>query len=532
MNLPFGVLDGMARGLTVGDLRLADVAVDVELTTETVDDDLEVQLAHAGDDGLAGLLVGVDLEGRVLLGELGEADAHLVLLGLGLRLDRDVDDGVGELDGLEDDGVSLVAQRVTGTRVLETHGCDDVAGVAGLTVDTVVGVHLEDAAQALALVLGGVIHVAAGLGMARVDAEVGELADEGVGHDLECQRREGLVRISLASDGVAGLGLGTLDVGHVERAGEIVDDSVEELLDALVLVGGAHEDEVELVGDDALAKGRLQHVDGDVLLLEGELHDLVGEVSGRVEKLAALGSRELGELVGDGVQGLRIDHALVVFLEVPGGHRDEVDETPELVLGSHGNLGRDGRCAQAILHGVDGMEEVRAHAVVLVDEGDAGDVVVVGLAPDRLGLGLDACDGVEDRDGTVEDAQRALDLGREVDVTRGVDDLDDVVLPEARRSSAGDGDAALLLLDHPVHDGSAVVDLADLMGLAGVIQDSLGGRRLAGIDVRHDADVTHVLELVLALCHGFLLLGQDGLRSGSARTRGWPLPSCRGPHGA
>ena len=46
-------------GLAVGDLRVADIRLDVELAHHAVDDDLEVQLAHAGDDRLAGLLVGM-----------------------------------------------------------------------------------------------------------------------------------------------------------------------------------------------------------------------------------------------------------------------------------------------------------------------------------------------------------------------------------------------------------------------------------------------------------------------------------------
>jgi hypothetical protein len=33
---------------------LPDVGLDLELALHAVDDDLEVQLAHAGDDGLAG----------------------------------------------------------------------------------------------------------------------------------------------------------------------------------------------------------------------------------------------------------------------------------------------------------------------------------------------------------------------------------------------------------------------------------------------------------------------------------------------
>ena len=52
-----------------------------------------------------------------------------------------------------------------------------------------------------------------------------------------------------------------------------------------------------------------------------------------------------------------------------------------------------------------------------------------------------------------------------------------------------DRDPALLLLGVEVHDGRAVVDLADLVDAAGVIQDALGRRRLAGVDVGGDADV-------------------------------------------
>src|SRR6185369_7173580 len=53
--------------LAVGDLRAADVRLDLELAAHPVDQHLQVQFAHAGDDRLAGLLVGPDLEGRVLL---------------------------------------------------------------------------------------------------------------------------------------------------------------------------------------------------------------------------------------------------------------------------------------------------------------------------------------------------------------------------------------------------------------------------------------------------------------------------------
>ena len=59
----------------------ADVRLDLELTEQTVDDDLQMELAHAGDDGLTSLLIGVGLEGRILFGQLCQRDAHLLVAG-------------------------------------------------------------------------------------------------------------------------------------------------------------------------------------------------------------------------------------------------------------------------------------------------------------------------------------------------------------------------------------------------------------------------------------------------------------------
>src|SRR5215213_1753416 len=50
-------LGGHGDGLAVRDLRLAHVRLDAELALHSVDDDFEVKLAHARDDGLARLLV-------------------------------------------------------------------------------------------------------------------------------------------------------------------------------------------------------------------------------------------------------------------------------------------------------------------------------------------------------------------------------------------------------------------------------------------------------------------------------------------
>src|ERR1022692_2682359 len=102
---------------------------------------------------------------------------------------------------------------------------------------------------------------------------------------------------------------------------------------------------------------------------------------------------------------------------------------------------------------------------------------------------------VEHGDSAVEDAQRALDLDGEVNVTGGVDQVDRVVPPDAGRRGRRDGDAALLLLLHPVHGGRALMNLTDLVVDAGVEQNPLGCGGFARVDMRHDPDVADLGEL-------------------------------------
>ena len=201
--------------------------------------------------------------------------------------------------------------------------------------------------------------------------------------------------------------------------------------------------------------------------------------------LAVLGGA-VDEVVGD-VDCVPL--LAVVALPDVGPHLDEVDDSHEVGFGADGELHDQWDGPETLDDRVDVGVEVGAGAVELVDETDAGDVVAVGLAPDGLGLWLDTGDAVEHRNRAVEDPERALDLNGEVDVTRGVDDVDQVLVPDTGGGGGGDGDATLLLLLHPVHGGGALVDLTDLVVAAGVIEDALGERRLARVDVSHDPDV-------------------------------------------
>ena len=62
-----------------------------------------MQLAHAADDGLAGIRISRDLERGIFLRQTAQRDAHFFLVALGLRLDGNGDNRRGKRDRLQQD---------------------------------------------------------------------------------------------------------------------------------------------------------------------------------------------------------------------------------------------------------------------------------------------------------------------------------------------------------------------------------------------------------------------------------------------
>ena len=383
--------------------------------------------------------------------------------------------------------------------------------------------HLQDPADAFLLAADRVVDRVAGFQDTRIDAHERQLADVGIGHQLERKGSEFLRIVGATHNGLV-VFVHARNRRHVDGRRHEFDDGVEHALDTLVLERGAAQHRLDLRGDRARADGGLDLVFGEVTDFEILVHHLFARLGRGFEHVLAPLDRFGLQLFRDlAVVEL---HALRRFVPEDRLHLDEVDHALEVLLGADGDDDGHRVGLQANLHLVIDLVEVRAGAVHLVDEREAGHLVLVGLAPDGFRLGLHAAHGAVHHAGAVEHAHRALDFDREVDVARGVDDVDAVLgeialhaLPEARRGRGGDRDATLLLLLHPVHRGGAVVHLTDLVVDAGVEQDPFGGRGLAGIDVRGDTDVAVALDGGLA-GHGVTLQIQGPLK-------GWYQPGER-----
>ncbi len=195
------VFDFLLDGFAVGDLGGSHIGLDLEFAFHALHQHIQMQFAHARNDGLVGLLVGFDLECGILLGQFLQSETHLFLVALGLGLDGDGDDRSRELDGFEEhDGVVGADERVAGADVFEPDHRANVASRNLLDLFAIVGMHLHDAADAVFGAGGSVVDVGTGLERAGIHANEHQAAHKRVGHDLERERGQRLVRVGLAGD--------------------------------------------------------------------------------------------------------------------------------------------------------------------------------------------------------------------------------------------------------------------------------------------------------------------------------------------
>ena len=461
-----------------------------------------MELAHTGDDGLTGLLIGVGLEGGVFFRQLCKGNAHLFLASLGLGLNGNTDNRLRELHGLKDDLMLGIAEGVAGGGLLQTDSSSDIACVAGFDVLPVVGVHHQDAAHTLGFALGRVINRSAGINRTGVNTEEAELSDKGVRSNLERQSGERL-GVGRMTDGfLTGLRINTVDGRNIDRRRHIVNDGIQQLLHALVTVSGAAADRNQVVGNGRSTKGLLQLVDGQFLILEEFFHQSVVSLSDGFHHLCVILLCLFLHIIGDVNDRNVVAQLIVVDISL---HLHQVDDALEVIFGADGELNGQGVAFQTVMHHMDDIVEVRTHDVHLVNERHTGDFVFVSLMPNGFRLGFYAALGAENGNGAIQDAERTFHFNCKVHVTGGIDNIDPMTLPESSRSSRSNRNTPFLLLCHPVHRRSTLVGITDLMRFSRVVQDSLGSGGFAGVDVSHYTNITSHFERY-GSWHNFLLI--------------------------
>jgi hypothetical protein len=255
-----------------------------------------------------------------------------------------------------------------------------------------------------------------------------------------------------------------------------------------------------VAGLDLLARLHLelQHADlVGVVLAAGveELH--VVALAERAVEDAVIGD-DAAERVEDRIENQRLQRAVFVAFRC----RDALHDGFEHLLDAEARFARREQdfvvlaayeVDDLILHLVD---HGRIH-VDLVEHGDDFEVVADGQVEVRDGLGLDALRGVDHQQGPLARRDGARDLVGEVDVARGVDEVEHVALAVAGRvlhldGVALDGDALFALEVHVVEHLGLHFALVERVGL---FEQAVGQGALPVVDMGYDAEIADVFHI-------------------------------------
>lgn len=173
-----------------------------------------------------------------------------------------------------------------------------------------------------------------------------------------------------------------------------------------------------------------------------------------------------------------------------GGEDGEVGVRPQ--RGVDGvDVGEDAVQARVGLGG--GEVELGDEAVELVEDEAGAEALEEGLAQRGVGLDVDALDGVDEDERRVGEARGGGDLGAEVDVARGVDEVDPVrggaVAVAEEHGGRLHGDGPALLLVEVVHEAEAAGEPGVEQAVAAGGDEVVRQRGLPVVDVRQDARV-------------------------------------------
>jgi len=110
-------------------------------------------------------------------------------------------------------------------------------------------------------------------------------------------------------------------------------------------------------------------------------------------------------------------------------------------------------------------------------------------APDHHSLRLDALHRGQDQYCCVENTQGSFDLGDEIGMPGGVDEVDGQVTKCKRGHGGADGDPAPTLQFQRVGAGGAGVHAAQRLDHAGLEEQAFSQAGLAGVNMRDDSKI-------------------------------------------
>ena len=294
-------------------------------------------------------------------------------------------------------------------------------------------------------------------------------------------------------------------VWNVQRRRQEVNDGVRQQLDAHVLFRGAYKNWNELPFNRQTAQFRHEFLTWNFLFVQEHFSDFVRIVPYFVEQrficLRPLRLVFRRQRLADDFR-VALSRKRDVFLG------DDVDDAVEGVLRPVRQIDWSRAIVELRIDLFNRAFKRRADTVHFVHEGDFRHGIVVRLAPHFLRLRLHAFHSGENDGRAVDDTQRTFHFRREIDVSGSVDQMEHIVFPRDGGCCCGDGDAARPFFRQKIHDSRPVVDIAVAMGQPRIVQKAFRRACLACINMRDDAQISDLLNVLHAMSRSLTVISQ------------------------
>ncbi len=439
-----------------------------------------------------GLVVALELEGRVLFEQAVQRGGELLLVGLGARLDRHGEDRVRPGDGRHHHRLPLGGEGVPGVGAGELRHRGQVPCRDARDLHLLLAAKAEQPVEPLVVRGSGVGEDLVGLHRPGEDLEERDLAHVRVGDRLEDERQgvpSGIrSHLHLLARGLDG------DGRPVERRGSDLADQRRQAVDRHRPGSRSADHREHRCVSDALGQGPLQLGAGGDVPFQVALEEVVVGDHYPLDEAVSHGLLLLRHLVGD----LRLLALAAVVDEGPVG--EEVGDAAEGCLLTYRQLQRGDARPELALEVFEGSLERRSLAVELVDEHHPGDPVPCRVAPVQLRLHLDPVHRTDDEDDQVRHPEGCVNLAGVVGVAGCVDEVELVSVPLHGGQGERQGEALLLLLRLEVACGVAVLDPPHPGEHPRPEEQRLDERGLAGAAVADESDVPDLLRCDLVHC--------------------------------
>ncbi len=299
-----------------------------------------------------------------------------------------------------------VANGRTGRHLFHANHGGNIASSNLGNFFALIGEHPDETADALFVASSGVQDGTAGFHHAGVDADEDKFTNERISRNFEGESGQRLAIVGLANYLVAGLRVDTdgLTLITIERRWQVISNKVEDLLNNHATTVTTS-DEEEVAVKHTLTKSGFQFNFGNrfFALVEEFLHEGFISLDSFLDKERASVLGLLLEHIGWDFTDSQLMVG-IIFVGI-GFHINEIDDTTDVFLKTDWQVNRNGVFRQALMNAVEGFVEVATNLVNLVDKADARHTVLGRLAPDGLGLSLDAHFTIENHDRAIEHAK-------------------------------------------------------------------------------------------------------------------------------